>query len=55
MKACLVGIEECGEIDMESSVQKICVYWFALRVCCVGTKLAIQAWNEHTIPGIFIG
>ena len=48
MKACLVGIEERGEIDMES-----CVSWFAIHVCCVGTKLTIQAWNEHTIPGIF--
>ena len=45
-------MEECGEIDLESSMQKICVSWFAIHVCCVGTKLAVQAWNEHTIPGI---
>ena len=52
VKACLIGMEECGEIDLESSMQKICVSWFAIHVCCVGTKLAVQAWNEHTIPGI---
>ena len=55
VKACLIGMEENGEIDMESSMQKFCVSWFAIRVCCLGTKLAIQAWNEHTIPGIFVG
>jgi len=45
-------MEERGEIEMESSMQKFCVSWFAIRVCCVGTKLAVQAWNEHTILGI---
>ena len=39
VKACLVKIEEQGEIGMECSLPKFCVSWFAIRVCCVGTKL----------------
>lgn len=33
-------------------MQKFCVCWFAIHVCCIGTKLAVQAWNEHTTPSI---
>ena len=44
-------MEELGVIDMESSMHKFCVSWFAIRVCSVGTKLAVQAWNEHPVPG----
>ena len=51
VKACLVRIEENGAMNMESSVQKFCVSWFAIRVCCVGTKLVVEAWNDHPIPG----
>ena len=51
VKACLVKMEELGVIDMESSMHKFCVSWFAIRVCSVGTKLAVQAWNEHPVPG----
>lgn len=45
-------MEEQGEINMECSLQKFCVSWLAIRVCCVGTKLAVEAWNDHPIPGI---
>ena len=54
MKACLIGMEERGETDMELSIHKFCVSWFAIRVCCVGTKLAVESWNVHTIPGMLI-
>lgn len=51
IKACLIALEEGGEINMESSGHKFCVSWFSIRVCHVGTRLAIQAWNEHPVPG----
>ena len=54
VKASLIKMEEQGVIDMESSMHKFCVSWFAIRVCCVGTKLAVQAWNEHPVPGYCI-
>ena len=31
---------------------KFCVSWFTIRVAHVGTTLAVNAWNEHSIPGI---
>ncbi len=51
VKACLIQMEENGEIDMASSMIKFCISWFSIRVCSVGTTLAIKAWNEHPIPG----
>ena len=51
VKVCLARIEESGMIDMESSIHKFCLSWFAIRVCCVGAKLAVEAWNEHPVPG----
>ena len=29
-----------------------CVSWFTIRVAAVGTTLAVQAWNDHHIPGV---
>lgn len=51
VKACLIAMEESCEIDMDSAVHKFCVSWFAIRVCSVGTTLAVQAWNDHPVPG----
>ena len=44
-------MEEAGDIDMESSIQKFCVSQFAIRVCSVDARLAVQSWNNHPIPG----
>ncbi len=52
VKATLIRMEENGEINMESSMQKFCVSWFSIRVCSIGTKLAVQAWNEPPITGL---
>ena len=46
VKACLIGMEERGEIDMESSLQKFCVSWFAIRVCQVGSFLGALSFNH---------
>ena len=54
VKASLNGMKENGDFDIESDSHKFCVSWFSIRVCCVGTKLAVQAWNYHPIPGILI-
>ena len=52
VKLCLVKMEESGELNMDLQSHKFCVSWFAIRVCSVGTKLAVDSWNEHPVPGI---
>ena len=39
--------------DPANPTHCFCVSWIALRVASVGTRLAIQAWNDHPIPGVF--
>ena len=51
LKACLVELQERGEIDLDCPHQKFCTSWFSIRVSNIGTTLAVQAWNEHPIPG----
>ena len=51
LKSCLIEMERNEDLDMECSHVKYCVSWFAFRVASVGTRLAVQAWNEHPIPG----
>lgn len=48
IKTCLISMQECGDFDLDNAHHK---FWFALRVANVGTCLAVQAWNEHPIPG----
>ena len=51
VKAVLISMEEAYEIDMESATHKFCVSWFTLQVCRVGSKLIVEAWNNHPVPG----
>ena len=51
VKACLAKMEENESINVESSVHKFCVSWFTITVCCIGTKLVVEAWNDHPVPG----
>lgn len=37
---------------MDCPHQKFCVSWLSIRVAAVGTTMAVESWNEHTIPGI---
>ena len=50
VKACLVKMEE-GQIDMNNEVHKYCVSWLSIRVCSVGARLTVNAWNDHPVPG----
>ena len=52
LKECLIFLEEVGDIDLDCPHQKFLISWFAIRVSNVGTTFAIQAWNEHPIPGM---
>ena len=51
VKVCLNKMDEQGQVDMECPLHKFYVSWLAIRVCCVGTKLVVQAWNDHPVPG----
>ena len=51
VKACLIEMEARGDINMDCLHEKFCISWFTIRVCSVGTTLAVQAWNHHPIPG----
>ena len=44
-------MQKSGDIDLDLPHHKFCISWFTLRVANVGTKLAVQSWNEHVIPG----
>ena len=54
LKACLIEMQERNEINIDSEHVKFCVSWFTIRVSNVGTTLAVQAWNAHPIPGIYL-
>ena len=45
--------EHIIKTDQGNTVHCFCVSWFALRVVCVGTTLAVRSWNDHPIPGVF--
>ena len=37
--------------DKLNTLHCFCVSWLAVQVDSAGACLAVQAWNEHTIPG----
>ena len=52
VKHCLVQLEENGEINVDDPYRKFCILWFTIHVAIVGTTLAVQAWNDHPVPGL---
>ena len=44
-------MEERGLISMNDAMIKYCVSWFAIRVANVGTKIAVDSWNQYTLRG----
>ena len=52
IKACLVEMLESGSINLDCPHEKFCVSWFTVRVAAVGTKLVVESWNEHSVPGL---
>ena len=51
LKNILIKMEEEGIIDMDSPVDRYCVSQFTIHVANAGAMQAVQAWNEHPIPG----
>lgn len=45
-------MEEKGLISMDEDLIKFCVSWFSVRIANVGTKIAIESWNQHTLCGM---
>lgn len=54
LKSCLVALQGQNGIDLDCPHLCYCISWFTIRVANVGTTLAIEAWNNHAIPGKFI-
>lgn len=54
LKECLISMEERRDIEIDCPHQKFLISWFTIRVSNVGSTLAVQAWNEHPIPGIYV-
>lgn len=50
IKACLVDMEEKGQVDTDDDVHKFCISWFTLQVVKIGSSLFIASWNNHHIP-----
>ena len=44
---------EEGRVNMDLSTYQF-VSWFTLRVAKAGAAQAVQAWNEHPIPGMLL-
>jgi hypothetical protein len=54
LKKALIDMENENLIrtdDKSNTLHCFCVSWLAVRVASAGARLAVQAWNEHTIPG----
>ena len=51
IKSALIGMQQHGEIDLDSPAHQICTSWFTLRVASASCTLAVQAWNNHPVPG----
>ena len=51
VKTALVEMERSSQIDMEHPMHRFCVSWVAIRVCSVGTRLAVEAWINHRVSG----
>ena len=54
LKKALIDMENENLIKIHDNVNtlhRFCVSWLAVRVANVGASLAVEAWNEHSIPG----
>ena len=51
IKTVLIQMEQRDEINLSDNHSKYCTSWFVMRVAQAGTKIFVQAWNEHRIPG----
>ena len=50
IKAVIVLMDDERTINMDSSADKYCVSIVLRRVCAVGLRRMVNAWNSHTIP-----
>lgn len=50
VKRVIISMDDQGVIDMDCSVTKFAVSTVLLRVCEVGMKRMVAAWNSHPIP-----
>ena len=51
MKAVLLQMEADETIDMRNELHKFSVSWVTIKVSYFATKLFVESWNVHTIPG----
>ena len=52
IKKALISMQQQDIIDMDCPTTKFCTSVIAGKLCQVGLKIHIQAWNSHRIPGI---
>lgn len=51
VKACLIALQEAGDINMDCPHEKYCISWFTVRVCAVGASMVVNAWNHRPSSG----
>ena len=51
VKTALIEMQQHDDINMDSLIHQFCTLWYTLRVVSAGCTLAVQAWNNHSIPG----
>ena len=48
---CFNCMQQHGEVDLDSPAHQFCTSWFTLPVASAGCTIAVQAWNNHPVPG----
>lgn len=50
IKRIIVEMDDQRVINMESYVERSCTSYILRRICMVGLRRMVDAWNSHTIP-----
>lgn len=46
-------MQQRNVLDMDCPVTKFCVSMMAGKLCQVGIRNHVAAWNDHRIPGMY--
>ena len=51
-KQALNALIEVDQLNMDDPIVRFCLSWLTMRVCQVGIKCCVLAWNNHFIPSM---
>lgn len=53
IKEALVQLTDQEVINMADNITRFCTSNLACQLCQIGMERFVQAWNAHSIPGMF--